>query len=111
MANPAPIRDSKADAARRKRERKSAHRDKDFTAWMHKFPCCVCGHTPAEQHHHPPRSHAGWNDRKSLMLCAEHHRGFSGIHLLHQARFETMHGLSIDREIERLNKLYEGEKK
>jgi len=106
MATPAPLRDSKADAARRKRERKSSHRDKAYTAWLHQFPCCLCG-KPAEQHHWPYRSHAGWHDRLSLMLCPEHHRGGTGFHLLGKEQFENLHGISVAGEIEKLNRLYE----
>lgn len=111
MATPAPLRDSRADAAKRKRERRSQHRDKAFTAWMHQFPCSVCGRYGAEQHHQPYRSAADWHDRRSLMLCPEHHRGGTGIHLLGKQQFENLHGIDIESRIESLNKRYEGEKK
>tara|TARA_R110000868_G_scaffold104485_3_gene287644 strand:+ start:1570 stop:1902 length:333 start_codon:yes stop_codon:yes gene_type:complete len=110
MATPAPLRDGKAAAAKRKRERKSAHRDKAYTAWIHQFGCFICG-KEAEQHHWPYRSHTDWHDKFSLMLCSEHHRGGTGFHLLTKEGFEKLHKVNVAAEIERLNKLYEGVKK
>lgn len=109
MAQPAPLRDGKAAAAKRKRERKSAHRDKAYTAWMHQFQCCVCGRYGAEQHHQPYRSSPDWHDRKSVMLCPEHHRGGTGIHLMGKERFENEHGICLASQIETLNRRYKGE--
>ena len=109
MANAVPLRDTKTDARKRKRQRQSHHKDKAFTAWIHQFGCFVCGRQ-AEQHHWPYRSHEGWHDRSSLMLCPEHHRGGTGFHLLGKEGFEKMHKVNVAAEIERLNRLYEGER-
>lgn len=113
MATPAPLRDSRADAAKRKRERRSKHRDKDYLGFVARFPCCACGcKAMVEVHHDPPKSHAGdWHDRKTIPLCVGCHRGGKGRHLLGREVFERHHGIDIDYEIERFNKLYEGEKK
>lgn len=109
MANAAPLRDGKAEAARRKRERKSAHRDKAFTAWVHTQPCCVCGKYGVEQHHQPYRSSPDWHDTLSVPLCSLHHRGGTGIHLMGKERFENEHGICLASVIETLNRRYKGE--
>lgn len=109
MATPAPLRDTKADAAKRKRERRSQHKDKDYLGFVAGFPCVACGcKTMVEVHHQPRKSQAGWHDRKTVPLCIEHHRGGTGVHLLGVENFQKQHGIDFEYEVERLNKLYEG---
>lgn len=111
MANPAPIRDSKADAAKRKRERRAAHQDKAYLAWAATQPCIVTGRFGVELHHQPRKSQADWHDRKVVPLVPELHRGLMGVHMLGVEQFEKIHEVDMASEIERLNKLYEGETK
>lgn len=66
---------------RRARDASLVHRD--YTAWIHRQPCCVpgCPRRDIEQHH--KREGAGMgqrsHDRESMSLCREHHAGLHGL--------------------------------
>jgi len=110
MAEPAPARDTRADARRRRKARRAEQRDKAYLAWLAQFPCVACGARPVELHHEPPKSHAGaWHDRKTLPLCADHHRGTLGRHTLGFEQFQKIHRLDLRALIENFNLHYEGE--
>lgn len=102
-------RDTKADAAARKAEKRREHRDARFTGWLHAQPCAVCHQFPVEQHHQPYRSKPNWHDLKSLSLCPDHHRGVFGIHTLGKAKFERMHCVCLADIIEKLQEKYHAE--
>ena len=104
------IRDTIADAKKRKRERKSAHRDKAYLGYVASKQCCACGYHQVEVHHEPPKSHAGeWHDRLTVPLCAACHRGGNGRHLLGKTGFEEAHGINLDTVILILQRNYKGE--
>jgi len=109
LANPAPIADTRADARARKRAKRAERRDKDYLRWLHTWRCLCCASYAVEAHHQPRHSQADWHDRKTLPLCAVHHRGKDGIHMLGVEGFERRWNISIEAEIAKLNAKYEEE--
>ena len=103
------IRDSLADAKRRKADRRERHRDFDYLKWLHYFPCLVCPRNIIEAHHQPRKSQEGWHDRKTIPLCAKHHRGKNSVHMLGVEGFEAKWNVKIESVIEKLNKMYDEE--
>ena len=71
-------RDTKADAAARKAEKRSERTDKAYLAWVRLQPCAVadkheCAGVVAA-HHEPPRSHSAyWHDHRTVPLCDRAH--------------------------------------
>ncbi len=108
-ALPFAPRDTRADAARRKRLRAPA--DPAYTAWLHTQPCIVsidCA-GPLEQHHERSGGFNG-SDADSVPLCSKHHRGRMGRHGLRSLRrFENHYRISVRRQIERLRLTYQEE--
>ena len=91
----ADLRDTRADAKRRKRERRWARRDPDYLRWIKGLPCHVCGVYGVEAHHWPTKSNPAWHDTSAMPLCPEHHRGEAGYHQLGRKGFEAEYGLSL----------------
>lgn len=109
------IRDSVADAKRRKRAKRRARQDPEYLAWVHQWPCAVGRECwgRIEFHHDPPKSHAGeWSDRDGLMLCQRHHdRAISGSrHALGLELFEQEWKINIRSKSAELNAAYEEER-
>lgn len=78
--------------------------DKDYEDFVRGLPCVVCERGEHEQatrtvpHHHPPgRPRAP--SCHTIPLCAEHHTGNTGIHMLGVHLFEKMHALDMWRVI------------
>lgn len=109
MADAAPLRDTRADAAARKRAKRREREDKAYLVWLHTWRCLCCGEYAVEAHHQPRHSQAGWHDRKTLPLCDRHHRGKDGIHMLGVEGFEARWKINVESEIAKLNAKYEEE--
>lgn len=96
MSQPAPIRDSKKEANRRRRERRKAVQDPEYLAWVKQQPCLIgvdCRGV-VEAHHEPPKSHAGeWSDASCLALCSRHHT--QRHHVLGPHLFAEKYGISL----------------
>ena len=103
------IRDSQAEQRARKAARKRERQDKAYLVWVADKPCLVCRIRCVEVHHHPSKSHEGWNDRSVAPLCSAHHRGRWGIHSLGEAGFNARYALDLAAEVARLRAEYEAE--
>lgn len=86
-------RDTKRDAAKRKRAKRRERTDPGYLDWIREQPCIVgrgCfGRIGA--HHEPPVSHAGqWHDHSTAPLCVLHHAERHSVLALDgfQARYE-----------------------
>ena len=69
-------RDTKAQAAARKAQKRSERTDGEYLAWVRLQPCAVGGDCRGAvcAHHEPPRSHSGdWHDHRTVSLCDRHH--------------------------------------
>ena len=65
-------------------------------AWLHGFPCDVCGSFPVEVHH-DRRLGSRATDRKVTPLCVAHHReGPASVQALGRTRFQEVHGYDLD---------------
>lgn len=94
-----------------------AGEDEGYRVWIKSLPCLICQKQQTEQTSHTEGHHAGQNhglrqkphDRTLLPLCGvEHHReGPESVQKLGK-RFEEVHGIDIDAEIQRLNREYPG---
>jgi hypothetical protein len=93
------VRDTRADAARRKRQKRQARMDREFVAWAHTLPCICCGVYGVEWHHEPPKSNPAWSDRSGLPLCAEHHRGKNGRHMMGRKGFAIFWAMDLDHAV------------
>jgi hypothetical protein len=101
------VKDTRADARKRRVERAKAKRDPAYVSWVKCRPCHVCGVYGVEFHHWPPRSKPGWSDRSGMPLCAEHHRGKDGYHLLGRKGFERVWGLELGAVVAEYRLMYE----
>ena len=101
---PQDTRDRQAERKRAVRRRK---RDAEYLRWVHGRPCLVCGKA-GEVHHHPYKSHPGWDDRLVVPLCPDHHRGPAGIHGLAHDGFRSTYGYDLLQETRKLRAEYEG---
>jgi len=106
VSEPVPIRDGTADAKARKKARRKAKVDKEFTEWVHTQPCVATGEADVEQHHFPYRSSPHWHDRRSIPLTAVAHRGKFGFHTLGKEGFEKHWKVDTLAEIKRLQAAY-----
>jgi hypothetical protein len=102
-----------------RKPRPAVVKDPAYLAFIHEQACMIlydperrgecCGRT--EAHHDRPHGSVK-NDRRTVPLCAAHHREtpFSvhggGGHW----KFAERYGISFEAEISRLNRLYEAEK-
>lgn len=84
------------------------HRPKDnvfsnskYDKWVHSLPCLVCGTVGVQGHH---LEHARKNVYLLLPLCVQHHMpGFpQSYHQLEREKFEEVHCLNLDWEIQKL---------
>ena len=69
-------RDTKAEAAARKAQKRSERTDKGYLDWVRLQPCLVGSDCRGAvcAHHEPPRSHsADWHDHRTVPLCDRHH--------------------------------------
>ncbi len=77
--------------------------------------CFKCGESkPLDDFYRAQGMHTGERglgqkppDREAIPLCAEHHRLYPLSYHRNTKRFWGHHGIDRDREIARLNKLYE----
>jgi hypothetical protein len=71
---------------------------RDHLARIHRLPCILCdylglGDSPSEAHHLESVRDAD-SSYSVCPLCAEHHRGATGIHGLHRRAFYARYHLS-----------------
>jgi hypothetical protein len=84
----------------RNAKRAAMRRARDFgdkAAWVRLLPCLVCGRTPSDPHHEPPRSRGGTSEHLTP-LCADHHtlRSDSRHALGSNERFREAHGIDLE---------------
>ncbi len=89
-------------------EKPKREKDAAYLEFIRQQPCLVCGETEGIDAHHVLERGQGKvgskaDDRRSVSLCREAHQQY---HQLGRARFEEMHGLDLEVEIQRLNRLY-----
>jgi len=103
-------RDTVKAARGRRSARRRARLDPAYLAWLHQFPCLVCGRWPVEAHHEPPKSQVfDWADDRTVPLCGEHHRGPHGREGLGLDGFELRYNVSLRGYIAGLQSRYKEE--
>lgn len=80
-------------------ERQPRERDRNYLAWLHTQPCCICGLVPVQAHHIRIGSigikrETGMaeksSDKWALPLCRYHH---DESHKMHEREFWASYGL------------------
>ncbi len=82
-------------------------RSRDYLEFIRGFACLVCGNTPVESCHTGPHGLGTKSDDfRSVPLCADHHRGPTGLDRLGPASFERLYAIDIKEQVIRHMKLF-----
>jgi len=86
-------------------------RDRDYMAWIKTHPCLICKKRRNVEAAHVNNEGLSrkCSDRRTLPICIMDHR--EGKHSLDKNKkaFWIKHGIDPEREIERLNRLYDSQ--
>lgn len=106
-------------ASRAPNKRQPREHDKPYLAFVRRQPCMICGTTRAVEAAHVRSGYpeAGWrstgmgekpNDRRTLPLCADHHReGPKSQHAANERRWWNGHGIFPPDACAKLETQYE----
>ncbi len=114
--------DSTGARKKRKRAARRERTEPEYLAWLATWPCLVCNYGAVELHHEPAKmmgSGSDWHDRKTVPLCARHHRGTMvrniessmGRHATSRARFEEIYQVDLTTAMNVYSQAYERERR